>query len=87
MKSISIRDLRQRWPEAEAALESESEILITRDSKPVAKLVKYNQEPPRRKRWNPDTHGKWQKTISGGATTNSTEDLAKLREDRISDLE
>ena len=40
MKTITIRDLRQRWPEAEAALEVEDEILITRDSKPVAKLVR-----------------------------------------------
>ena len=36
MKTITIRDLRQRWPEAEAALEVENEILITRDSKPAA---------------------------------------------------
>jgi hypothetical protein len=32
MKTITIRDLRQRWPEAEAALQVEDEILITRDS-------------------------------------------------------
>ena len=32
-------DLRQRWPETEKALQKEHEILITRDSKPVAKLV------------------------------------------------
>src|SRR6267378_3843738 len=35
MKTITIRDLRQRWPEAEAALQIEEEIIITRDSKPV----------------------------------------------------
>ena len=40
MKTITIRDLRQRWPEAEAALQIEDEILITRDSKPVGKLVR-----------------------------------------------
>ena len=39
MKTITIRDLRRRWPAAEAALKVEEEILITRDSKPVAKLV------------------------------------------------
>ena len=44
MKTITIRDLRQRWPEAEAALQVEDEILITRDSKPVAKLVPVEQE-------------------------------------------
>ena len=36
MKTITIRDLRQRWPDAEAALKVEDEILITRDAKPVA---------------------------------------------------
>ncbi len=36
MKTITIRDLRQRWPVAEAALEVEDEIIIARDSKPVA---------------------------------------------------
>ena len=41
MKTITIRDLRQRWPETEAALQVEDEILITRDSKPVAKLVRF----------------------------------------------
>jgi len=40
MKTISIRDLRQRWPEAEALLQTEREIVITRDAKPVAKLVR-----------------------------------------------
>jgi len=43
MKTVTIRDLRQRWPEAEAALQIEDEILIKRDSKPVAKLVRIAQ--------------------------------------------
>jgi len=29
MKTISVRDLRQRWPEAEARLQVEKEIVIT----------------------------------------------------------
>ena len=45
MKPITIRDLLQRWPEAEAALQVEDEILITRDSKPVAKLVPLDGHP------------------------------------------
>jgi antitoxin (DNA-binding transcriptional repressor) of toxin-antitoxin stability system len=32
MRTITIRDLRQRWPEAEAALQAEEEIIVTRDS-------------------------------------------------------
>ncbi len=65
MKSITIRDLRQRWPEAEAALQVEDEIIITRDSKPVAKLVRVVPETPKRKRWNPEEHKKWLKKVWG----------------------
>ena len=46
MKTITIRDLRQRWPEAEAALQAEDEIIVTRDSKPVAKLVRVTEAEP-----------------------------------------
>lgn len=65
MKTITIRDLRQHWPEAEAALQVEEEILITRDSKPVAKLVRVLEQMPRRKRWNPEEHKKWMKKVWG----------------------
>ena len=65
MKTITIRDLRQRWPEAEAALQVEEEILITRDSKPVAKLVRVLENVPKRKRWNPAEHKKWIKKVWG----------------------
>ena len=41
MKTMTVRDLRQRWPHAEAMLETEGEILITRDAKPVARLVRF----------------------------------------------
>jgi antitoxin (DNA-binding transcriptional repressor) of toxin-antitoxin stability system len=63
MKTITIRDLRQRWPEAEAALKVEEEILITRDSKPVAKLVRIKPPELRRKRWDPEEHKKWLKKV------------------------
>lgn len=59
MKTITIRDLRQRWPEAEAALKIEDEILITRDSKPVARLVRIVPEKTKRKRWDPKKHRRW----------------------------
>jgi antitoxin (DNA-binding transcriptional repressor) of toxin-antitoxin stability system len=45
MKTISVRDLRQRWPEAEALLQVEEEIVITRDGRPVAKLVRIAERP------------------------------------------
>src|SRR3972149_6286731 len=66
MKTFSVRDLRQRWPEAEALLRSEREIIITRDSKPVAKLVRFTAPRKPRKRFDPVAHAKWQHRVSGG---------------------
>ncbi len=83
MKTISIRDLRQRWPEAEAALAMEDEILITRDSTPVAKLVRVVQGKGRRKRWNPEAHAKWLKKVWGNRLVQSSDAaLARARADR-----
>ena len=44
MKTITIRDLRQRWTKAEKALESEHEITITRDGKPAGVLIGFGSE-------------------------------------------
>jgi len=82
MKTITIRDLRQHWPEAEAALQIEDEILITRDSKPVAKLVRVTVQGPRRSRWNPEEHARWQRKVSGGRLSRSDAALAAARADR-----
>jgi antitoxin (DNA-binding transcriptional repressor) of toxin-antitoxin stability system len=83
MKTITIRDLRQRWPEAEAALRVEEEILITRDSKPVAKLVRVVQRMPARKRWSPEAHKKWIRRVYGDKTfPSSDKQLAAARADR-----
>ena len=82
MKSITIRDLRQRWPEAEAALQIEHEILITRDSKPVAKLVRVGEEGPRRSRWNRQEHARWQRKVSGGKLSRGDAALQAARADR-----
>ncbi|HEX4263054.1 MAG TPA: hypothetical protein VH597_01840 [Verrucomicrobiae bacterium] len=83
MKTITIRDLRQRWPEAEAALEVENEILITRDSKPVAKLVRVVAEIDSRPHWDPEAHARWQKKVAGGKISRSDEALSHARADRI----
>jgi len=66
MKTITIRDLRQRWPEAEAALQVENEILITRDSIPVARLVRFTPPKTERKPWNPEAQAARIKKIMGG---------------------
>jgi antitoxin (DNA-binding transcriptional repressor) of toxin-antitoxin stability system len=82
MRTITIRDLRQRWPEAEAALETEDEIIITRDSKPVAKLVRIRTEAAARPRWDAEEHGRWQRKVSGGKLIRSDAALAAGRADR-----
>ena len=83
MKTITIRDLRQRWPEAEAALQAEDEILVTRDSKPVAKLVRVTQTEVKRPRWTPEEHRRWIKKVFGQRVfPSSDEPLAAARADR-----
>jgi antitoxin (DNA-binding transcriptional repressor) of toxin-antitoxin stability system len=39
MRTMSVRDVRQRWPEAERALRTHREIIVTRDGGPVARLL------------------------------------------------
>jgi antitoxin (DNA-binding transcriptional repressor) of toxin-antitoxin stability system len=82
MKTMTIRDLRQRWPEAEAALQIEDEILITRDAKPVAKLVRVVAESRKRPRWDPEAHARWQRRVSRGKVSRSNASLAAARADR-----
>lgn len=83
MKTVTVRDLRQRWPETEKALQVESEILITRDSKPVAKLVRYVEPRKPRKRFDPVAHGKWQRKVGGDQVTRWVDDgLLKERDER-----
>lgn len=83
LKTITIRDLRQRWPEAEKALEAEHELTITRDGKPVAKLVRIAAAQPRRKRWDPEAHLRWLKKMWGNKMMPSSDSaLADSRADR-----
>jgi antitoxin (DNA-binding transcriptional repressor) of toxin-antitoxin stability system len=69
MKTVTVRDLRQRWPETEKALQIEHEILVTRDSRPVARLVRYVEPDSPRTRFDPVAHGAWQRKMSGGKVT------------------
>jgi antitoxin (DNA-binding transcriptional repressor) of toxin-antitoxin stability system len=83
VKTLRVRDLRQRWPEAEALLRTESEIIITRDSRPVAKLVRFSPPRKSRKRFDPTAHGKWQHKLSGGKVARWVDrSLAITRADR-----
>jgi antitoxin (DNA-binding transcriptional repressor) of toxin-antitoxin stability system len=69
MRTISVRDLRQRWPEVEARLRVEKEIVIIRNAKPVAKLVHVDDGAKARRRFDPVAHAKWQREIAAGKIT------------------
>ncbi len=68
MKTITIRDLRRRWPHAEALLQVENELLVTRGGAPVAKLVRVVPDTRRRKRFDPAEHRAWQIRLFGKQT-------------------
>lgn len=83
MRTVTVRDLRQRWPETERALEREGEIVVTRDAKPVAKLVRYTEPERRRARFDPAQQGQWQRRMSRGRVTRWVADgLLKERDER-----
>lgn len=84
MKTVTIRDLRQRWPETEKALQSEDEIVITRDTKPVARLLRYvDTAKTVRPRFDPLAQKLWLEKNSGGATVNwVNEHLLTERDER-----
>jgi antitoxin (DNA-binding transcriptional repressor) of toxin-antitoxin stability system len=81
---MSIRDLRQKWPEAESRLQVEKEIIITRDAKPVARLVSYVEPEKPRRRFDPVAHAKWQKKWNGGKIVRLVDKyLPAARQDRL----
>jgi antitoxin (DNA-binding transcriptional repressor) of toxin-antitoxin stability system len=83
VKTITIRDLRQRWPETEKSLQIENEIIITRDGQPVAKLVRVAPTASKRPRWNVDEHACWQRKVSGGKVSRSDAAMAQGRAERV----
>jgi len=67
MKTVTVRDLRQRWPETEKALATEGEITVTRDGKPVARILPYIEPIATKKkvkRFDFDAHMRWLKQIA-----------------------
>ncbi len=81
MKTITVRDVRQRWPEAEQALETEGEIIITRDGKPVARLLPVEPENgTTRKHFDPEENRRWREEMWGKDSGIDT--LALLQADR-----
>ena len=78
MKTITVRDVRQRWPEAERSLAAEGEIVITRDGKPVARLLPV--EADNRPRFDPEENRRWREKMWGDDSGIDT--LALLQADR-----
>jgi antitoxin (DNA-binding transcriptional repressor) of toxin-antitoxin stability system len=68
IEAVTVRDLRQRWPKPSGP-SSEGEIIVTRDAKPVAKLIRYAEPTRPRARFDPAQHGQWQRRTSGGRVT------------------
>jgi antitoxin (DNA-binding transcriptional repressor) of toxin-antitoxin stability system len=83
MKMIPMRDLRQRRPKAKAARRAKDHIIVTPNSKPVAKLVRVTQPKAKRQRWTPEAHRTWIKKVYGNKVfPSSDEPLAAARADR-----
>lgn len=83
---MTVREIRQKWPEAEQALAREGEIIVTRDAKPVAKIVSCTELPPqKRPQFDFEAHERWLKKFWKGRTfPDSTAELMREREDRES---
>lgn len=81
MKTISIRDLRQKWPAVERGLQVSGGMLITRGSKPVARLLPLEDAgPAARARFDPVEHAAWMKRTWGKTTTEAWVDEALARD-------
>jgi len=83
MKVMTIRDIRQHWPEAERQLALEKEIIITRDGKPVARLLPMEDQAVKRKPFDPESHSSWMKqNFPEGLDCDFQKSLQKDREER-----
>ena len=65
VRTITVRELRQRWPRGKALIQTEGEILITRDAKRVAKLVRIVEPRTTRPRFDSRKHAAWQTRVGG----------------------
>ena len=79
---MTVRDVRLKWPEAERLLAHDGEIVVTRDSKPVARILPYRS--PRmatRPRFDPQRHAAWLRRFWKSQPAQLTTDVL-LRRDR-----
>jgi antitoxin (DNA-binding transcriptional repressor) of toxin-antitoxin stability system len=66
MKTMTVRDVRLKWPEAERQLATYGEIIVTRDAKPVARLLPWQPERTRRRRFDAKARLLWLKRFWAG---------------------
>ncbi len=82
MVQMSVRDIRLKWPEAERKLASAGEIVVTRDSVPVARLLPYRAAArARRLRFDPAAQRRWLRQFWKGHPSHLSTDLL-LQQDR-----
>jgi len=84
MTRMTVRDVRLHWPQAEKALAQGEEIVVTRDAKPVARLLPFIAATTRaRPRFDPELHlRRLQRFWKGRPAQASTDEwLAKDRAD------
>jgi antitoxin (DNA-binding transcriptional repressor) of toxin-antitoxin stability system len=64
---MTVRDIRLRWPEAERKLAAAGEVIVTRDSKPIARILPYEQPRIRRRdRFDSRAHAAWLRRVWKG---------------------
>lgn len=65
MKTVAVRQLRQSWPEVEAALRREGELFVTRDGVKVARLERIDEKKQRRPRFSAKEQIDWLRSVYG----------------------
>jgi antitoxin (DNA-binding transcriptional repressor) of toxin-antitoxin stability system len=82
MVRMTVREIRLKWPEAEKKLAAAGEIVVTRDSVPVARILPYESRATApRGRFDPTAHSRWLRAFwKGTRPAPSTDEM--LRHDR-----
>ena len=82
---MSVRDIRLRWPEAERLLGVEGELVITRDRKPVARLLPFRPPAKAAPRLHPGRQlSRIRKAWKGSTLLSTSGVLEDLRTERAS---
>jgi len=74
---MTVREVRLKWPEAERRLAHGGEIVVTRDGKPVARILPYEPRArPQAARFDSIEHLRWlDRFWKGESPRPSTDDL------------